>query len=258
MENRNFKNDIFNKNKNLRDYDKEPLVLRDYSKEIKLHGVLNLIFFFISLIFILAMQSHIEFDEFDELVKKIFILCFIFVGFLTISYMITINSKERYVALTSDMKAIYYDNDLQIRKIYSLVGNKEFSSFLYQINRLKNIFGYPFLAICIISFLFTFNSEFIIGLFVYAFILFLSIMYDIAFRMLVYKKSNKNLTNFWEYSQKFVIDIGWIDGGRIVTAGATICFFNQKDHDLLKEYFLSLFHINLDTDIKGIEAIKIF
>ncbi len=90
------------------------------------------------------------------------------------------------------------------------------------------------------------------------FVVFLAIMYDVLFRMLIYKKSNKNLANFWEYSQKFVIDIGWIDGGRIVTAGATICFFNQKDHDLLKEYFLSLFHINLDTDIKGIEAIKIF
>lgn len=247
-----------NSNKNKRDYDKEALILRDYSREMVLHNVLNLIFFLISLIFVSAIQGHIEFDEFDKLVKKIFILCFIFVGFLTISYMITINSKERYVSLTSNMKAIYYDNDLQIRKIHSLLGNKEFSSFLYQINRIKNIFGYPFLAICIIGFLFTFDSEFIIGLLIFVFVLFLAIMYDIAFRMLLYKKSNKNLTNFWEYSQKFVIDIGWVDGGRIVTAGATICFFNQKDHDLLKEYFYTLFHINLDKDIKGIEVLKIF
>ncbi|MDA3042448.1 hypothetical protein OFO10_07965 [Campylobacter sp. VBCF_06 NA8] len=251
MENRNFKNDIFNKNKNLRDYDKEPLILRDYSKGIKLHGVLNLIFFFIAFLFISAIQSHIEFGEFDELIKKIFILCFIFVGFLTISYMITINSKERYVSLTSDMKAIYYDNDLQIRKIYSLLGNKEFSSFLYQINRLKNIFGFILIGI----FLFTLDAEII---FIFIFVSFLAVIYDILFRMFVYRKSNKNLTNFWKYSQKFVIDIGWIDDIRFVTAGATICFFNQKDHDLLKEYFLSLFHINLDTDIKGIEAIKIF
>ena len=251
-------NENTNLNENQRDYDKEPLILRDYSREIKLHGVLNLIFFFIALLFIFAIQSHIEFDEFDELVKKIFILCFIFVGFLTISYMITINSKEHYVSLSSNMKATYYDNNLQIRKIHSLLGNKEFSSFLYQINRIKIIFGYPFLIMCIIGFLFTFDSEFIIGLLIFVFVLFLAIMYDIAFRMLLYKKSNKNLTNFWEYSQKFVINIGWIDGGRIITAGATICFFNQKDHDLLKEYFYTLFHINLDKDIKGIEVLKIF
>ena len=49
-------NDVFNKNKNLRDYDKEPLILRDYSREILLHGILNLIFFFISLLFIFAIQ----------------------------------------------------------------------------------------------------------------------------------------------------------------------------------------------------------
>ena len=80
--------------------------------------------------------------------------------------------------------------------------------------------------------------------------MFLAIIYDILFRMLLYKKSNKNLTNFWEYSQRFVIDIGWIRGVRvIIQQGATIAFFNQKDHDLLKEYFLTLFHINLDKDI---------
>lgn len=247
-----------NSNKNKRDYDKEALILRDYSREMMLHNVLNLIFFLISLIFVSAIQGHIEFSEFDELVKKVFTLFFIFLVFLFISYKITIVSQERYVSLTSNMKAIYYDNDLQIRKIHSLLGNKEFSSFLYQIKRLKIIFGYPFLAICIIGFLFTFDSEFIIVLLIFVFVLFLAIMYDIAFRMLLYKKSNKNLTNFWEYSQKFVIDIGWVDGGRIVTAGATICFFNQKDHDLLKEYFYILFHINLDKDIKGIEVLKIF
>ena len=244
-------NENTNSNENQRDYDKEPLILRDYSREIKLHGVLNLIFFFIALLFIFAIQSHIEFDEYDELVKKIFILCFIFVGFLTISYMITINSKEHYVSLSSNMKATYYDNNLQIRKIHSLSGNKEFSSFLYQINRIKNICCFILVGI----FLFTLDAEII---FIFIFVSFLAVIYDILFRMLVYKKSNKNLTNFWDYSQKFVIDIGWIDDIRFVTAGATICFFNQKDHDELKEYFLSLFHINLDTDIKGIESIKIF
>ena len=72
-----------------RDYDKEPLILRDYSREMLLHGILNLIFFLISSLFVFVIQSHIEFGEFDELVKKVFILLLIFVGFLTISYKIT-------------------------------------------------------------------------------------------------------------------------------------------------------------------------
>ena len=65
-------NDVFNKNKNLRDYDKEPLILRDYSREMLLHGILNLIFFFISLLFAFVIQHHIKFDEFDEIIRKIY------------------------------------------------------------------------------------------------------------------------------------------------------------------------------------------
>lgn len=243
-------NDVFNKNKNLRDYDKEPLILRDYSREILLHGILNLIFFFISLLFVFTIQYQIEFDKFDEIIRKIYILFLIFIVFLFISYVITIISKERFVSLSSNMRAVYYDSDLQIRKIQSLLGNKEFLSFLYFILSSKFITLYPILIISIGGFIFTFDSEFIISLLLYAFALFLAIIYDILFRMLLYKKSNKNLTNFWEYSQKFVIDIGWIRGVRvIIQQGATIAFFNQKDHDLLKEYFLTLFHINLDKDI---------
>ena len=246
------------KNKNLRDYSREPLVLRDYSREMLIHDFFNLIFFFISLLFIFAIQHHIEFGKFDEIIRKIRILFLALVGLLSISYLITIFLKERYVLLSNDLQAIYYDNDLQIRKIHSLIGGIEFSSFLYTIPSAKFITIYPILIVSIGGFIFTFNSEFIVGLFTYVFVLFLTIMYDILFRMLLYKKSNKNLTNFWKYSQKFVIRIGWDYGIRIVTAGATICFFNQKDHDLLKEYFLIKFHVNLDTDIKGIESIKFF
>ena len=257
MENRIFKNDIFNKNKNLRDYDKEPLILRDYSREITFHNILNSIFFLISLIIFMAILGIKNYADFNDIMEKILIWLTIFIVLLLIDYSIIFLSKERRVSL-SNTKATYYNADLKIYKIYSLLGNKAFSSFLYAINRMKNIFVYPFLIFSITGFLFTFDSDFIVGLFMCIFVVFLAIMYDVLFRMLIYKKSNKNLANFWEYSQKFVIDIGWIDGGRIVTAGATICFFNQKDHDLLKEYFLSLFHINLDTDIKDIEAIKIF
>ncbi|MDA3047771.1 hypothetical protein [Campylobacter sp. JMF_08 NE1] len=257
MENLNSKNDFFNKNRNLRDYDKEPLILRDYSREIAFHNILNSIFFLISLIIFMAISGIKNYADFNDIMEKILIWLTIFIVLLLIDYSIIFLSKERRVSL-SNTKATYYNADLKIYKIYSLLGNKEFSSFLYAINRIKNVFIYPFLIFSITGFLFTFDSDFIIGLLVCIFVVFSATMYDVLFRMLVYKKSNKNITNFWEYSQKFVIDIGWIDGGRIVTAGATICFFNQKDHDLLKEYFLSLFHINLDTDIKGIKSIKIF
>ena len=48
MESSNFKNDIFNKNKNLRDYDKEPLVLQDYSGFPFIFHHLGILIFWIS------------------------------------------------------------------------------------------------------------------------------------------------------------------------------------------------------------------
>lgn len=243
-----------NKNKNLRDYSKEPLVLRDYSREMLIHDFFNLIFFFIYFIFALAIQDHIKFGQFDEIIRKIRILFLVLVGFLFISCLITIFLKERYVLLSNDLQAVYYDNDLKIRKIYSLIGGIEFSSCLYHMNMMKNTCGFIWGGFA----LFTFDIEVIQIFLIFIFVLFLTIIYDILFRMLLYKKSNENLTNFWKYSQKFVIRIGWDYGVRIVTAGATICFFNQKDHDLLKEYFLIKFHLNLDTDIKGVESKKFF
>ena len=45
MENTNFKNDIFIKNKNLRDYDKEPLIIKD--KTVDLTKMFSVIFIFI-------------------------------------------------------------------------------------------------------------------------------------------------------------------------------------------------------------------
>ncbi|MDA3057031.1 hypothetical protein OFN97_06205 [Campylobacter sp. VBCF_05 NA6] len=257
MENLNSKNDFFNKNRNLRDYDKEPLILRDYSREITFHNILNSIFFLISLIIFMAILGIKNYADFNDIMEKILIWLTIFIVLLLIDYSIIFLSKERRVSL-SNTKATYYNADLKIYKIYSLLGNKEFSSFLYAINRIKNVFVYPFLIFSITGFLFTFDSDFIIGLLVCIFVVFSATMYDVLFRMLVYKKSNKNLANFLEYSQKFVIDIGWKDGGRIVTPGATICFFNQNDHDLLKEYFFAIFHLNLDKDIKKLERIKIF
>ena len=42
-------NDVFNKNKNLRDYDKEPIIIKDYKPQVNLIGIFLMILAFIIL-----------------------------------------------------------------------------------------------------------------------------------------------------------------------------------------------------------------
>ena len=55
MENTNFKNDIFNKNKNLRDYDKEPIIIKDYNGEVTSFWTL---FVFIFILIAIAFSDN--------------------------------------------------------------------------------------------------------------------------------------------------------------------------------------------------------
>lgn len=96
-----------------------------------------------------------------------------------------------------------------------------------------------------------FDFEAIISLILAGLALAMSILHDILFRMLIYIKSNKSLKNFWKYSQKMVIDIGWQRIPHVTKEGATLYFFSEKDHDELKEYFLAVLNIDLDNDIEG-------
>ena len=125
MKNSNFKNDIFNKNKNLRDYDKEPLILRDYSREITFHNILNFILFLISLMIFMAILQIKNYADFNDIMEKILIWLVIFIVLLLIDCSSILLSKERRVSL-SNTKATYYNADLQKYKIYSLLGNKAF------------------------------------------------------------------------------------------------------------------------------------
>ena len=55
MENTNFKNDIFNKNKNLRDYNKEPIIIKDYNGEVTSFWTL---FVFIFILIAIAFSDN--------------------------------------------------------------------------------------------------------------------------------------------------------------------------------------------------------
>jgi len=96
LENTNFKNDIFNKKNNLRDYDKEPIILYDY--EI-LH---NAIIVLIPLLFGASIPTNIQALFDGENINEIILVNSIIIGmilFICIIVFIVNNPKKTQISI---------------------------------------------------------------------------------------------------------------------------------------------------------------
>ena len=282
LENLNFKNDIFDKNKNQRDYDKEPLILRNYTSwALFIHFLLIFAFWAIVSIFVLN-----KFDEFEHgnLEIGIAIRTAISFGFITILILILdfkniLSTKPHYTHFYNSKVVFYnhnnkidetihfqvmgdrivlhnpFDNpiDYDISHVKKEEGKIVFCSFMRIITTTG--FGWAFLSVFTII---NFGSRHSFGLFllcvlVTIFILFLAEFLEILVFMGIYKKSNKTLKNFWKYARKFRINIEWASIERWkITPTINMFYFNQKDHDELRKYVLAVFHRDIDKNLKPV------
>ena len=233
-------------NTNKRNYDVEPLILRNYRGVSYLYIILSFILYLYTTMIFLASYEAIHID-FNQKLQRLIIWALVYVTFLIIPFLIIVFSKKRYIKPNHRKKAVYCFSDLTPYKNYPLIGRVEFVSVYHATMEMK----WVILIFCAIMFLNGFDFEAIISLILAGLALAMSILHDILFRMLIYIKSNKSLKNFWKYSQKMVIDIGWQRIPHVTKEGATLYFFSEKDHDELKEYFLAVLNIDLDNDIEG-------
>lgn len=280
LENLNFKNDIFDKNKNQRDYDKEPLILRNYTSwALFIHFLLIFAFWVIVSIFVLN-----KFDEFEHgnLEIGIAIQTAISFGFITtlilILDFINILSIKPYYTHFYSSKVVFYNHNNKIDETihFQVMGDRivlhnpfdnpigydishtkkeegkmVFCSFMRIITTTG--FGWAFLSVFTII---NFGSRDSFGLFLFSmliaiFTLFLAEFLEILVFMGIYKKSNKILKNFWKYARKFQINIEWASIERWkVTPTINMFYFNQKDHDELRQYILTIFNRDIDNNLK--------
>lgn len=249
VENWNFNRKKF-ENTNKRNYDVEPLILRNYRGVFYLYIILSFILYLYTTMIFLASYEAIHID-FNQKLQRFIIWALVYVAFLIIPFLIIVFSKKRYIKLNHRKKAVYCFSDLTPYKNYPLTGKIEFVSAFHAGMSMKWLMLIAF-AILLLS---DFGIEAIMTILLSGLAFCVIALHDILFRMLIYIKSNKSLKNFWKYSQKMVIDIGWIRGGGYYNtkAGATLYFFSEKDHDELKEYFLAVLNIDLDNDIEGIK-----
>ena len=280
LENLNFKNDIFDKNKNQRDYDKEPLILRNYTSwALFIHFLLIFAFWVIVSAFVLN-----KFDEFEDgnLEIGIAIQTALSFGFITtlilILDFINILSINPHYTHFYNSKVVFYNHNNKIDEIihFQVMGDRivlhnPFDNPIgYDISHVKKEggkmvfcsfmriitttgFGWAFLSVFTII---NFGSRDGFGLFLFSmliaiFTLFLAEFLEILGFMGIYKKSNKTLKNFWKYARKFQINIEWTSIERWkITPTINMFYFNQKDHDELRQYILTIFNRDIDNNLK--------
>ena len=280
LENLNFKNDIFDKNKNQRDYDKEPLILRNYTSwALFIHFLLIFAFWVIVSAFVLN-----KFDEFEDgnLEIEIAIQTAISFGFITTLILILdfkniLSIKPHYTHFYNSKVVFYnYNNKIDETIHFQVMGDRivfhnPFDNPIgYDISHVKKEegkmvfcsfmriitttgFGWAFLsAFTIINLSSRHSFElFLLCVLITIFTLFLAEFLEILVFMGIYKKSNKTLKNFWKYARKFRINIEWASIERWkITPTINMFYFNQKDHDELRQYILTIFNRDIDNNLK--------
>ena len=238
MESSNFKNDIFNKNKNLRDYDKEPLVLRDYSGfPIGFHHLGILIFWISASVFCISCLDDFERGNLDINSAKQTLIKFIFfiIGFLIVDYFNIINSKKKYITCYTS-KVAYCDENFKEIDSKNLLHN---GTVVRQMWFLGIIFSTTFckffLAIILIANFLkgTFETVFL-GVLLCILILFIA-----------------------ESAQ----EIDWYDSRKFYTVGLYsihLFCFNENDYKQVRDYIMAIFHVDINKNLSEQQFQKFF
>lgn len=264
MESSNFKNDIFNKNKNLRDYDKEPLVLQDYSGFPFIFHHLGILIFWIS--FLDDFESGIL--NINQIKQTLIKFAFFAIGFLIVDYFNIVKSKKKYIAYYAS-KVAYCDENFKETDSENLRHNGIIVRKIWFLGTIfSTTFGKMILAIFLIANFIkgTFEMAFI-GILFLIFILLVAEFLEILVFMGIYKKSNKSLKNFWQIFPKFQInieyaeEIHWYNSRKFDNAGLYsihLFCFNENDYKQVRDYIMAIFHIDINKNLSEQQFQKFF
>ena len=241
MENTNFKNDIFNKNKNLRNYDKEPIIIKNYEQAFQILSII------IPMIFAAYLTGLIVaiFDK-NATADDIYVLSAVFftiaIFFILIEYAGFKKSKS-FIKFTNDCIGFYKNNQL--------VKNVDLDNLSKNIA--KPLLAYftkntKFSKLHIVSFvLLTLLSIPILHiwlLFVFASV-FCNCFYKFLFCILTTKTGDRRFSMFPAIiinEPEFALNSGFA-----IPDYFLLVIFSKRKYSEIKEYFLNLHNINIDN-----------
>ncbi|MDA3043271.1 MULTISPECIES: hypothetical protein [unclassified Campylobacter] len=248
MENRNFKNDIFIKNKNLRDYDKEPIELYDYEV---LHNAAILL---VPFLFGVSIPTNINaiFDN-EDIIDIIFVNAIIFGMVLLIFLAIFIfnkPSKNKILIKNSVVefyeKTIFFNNS-ELKRIVELKDIKEniYKPFtVYSIRNENYKVKFGIFAICALIMSISMSFLWFLGFLIFG--LFGFILANFILYIIIGKKGDRFFTIFPKIalSEPYFIPYS---AGNFLPQYYSLIICNRSKYSEVKEYFLNLYNINIDN-----------
>ena len=238
--------------KETRDYDKEPLVLRDYSGfALILHYLFIFIFWIIASGFCIGCLDDFKSGilDFDDAKQTVIKFGFAIAIFLTFDCFNIINSKKKYIYYYNS-KVAYYDQNFKKTSSEDIIFNNKtaFKAVWFLDMIISTIFGKVFLAsFFIVSFS-------LIGVLLLIFILLLAEFLEIIVFLVIYRYENKSFKNFWKIFPKFQInleyikEIYWYDY-RWKNQGLYsihIFSFSEENYNKARDYIFTVFNIDIN------------
>lgn len=238
-----------------RDYDKEPLVLRDYSGfPLILHYLFILIFWITASGFCIGCLDDFESGilDFDDTTQTIIKFGSAIVVFLIFDCFNIINSKKKYTYFYNS-KVAYYDQNFKETSSEDIIFNNKttFKAVWFLDMIISATFGKVFLASFFIA------SFSLIGVLLLIFILLFVEFLEIIVFLVIYRYENKSFKNFWKIFPKFQInlesieEIHWSDY-RWKNQGLYsihIFFFNEENYNKVRDYIFTVFNIDINKNL---------
>ncbi|WP_298063638.1 hypothetical protein [uncultured Campylobacter sp.] len=248
--------------KETRDYDKEPLVLRDYSGfALILHYLIILIFWITASGFCISYLDDFESGilDFDDIKRTIIKFGFAIVVFLIFDCFNIINSKKKYTYFYNS-KVTYYDQNFKETSSEDIIFNNKtaFKAVWFLDMIISATFGKIFLvSFFIISFIKGTFGISLIGVLLLIFILLFVEFLEIIVFLIIYRHENKSFKNFWKIFPKFQINLEYIEEThwsdyRWKNQGLYsihIFSFNEENYNKVRDYIFTVFNIDINKNL---------
>ena len=236
-------NDIFNKKKNLRDYDKEPIIINNYEMPfVMLSDILSLS---LALVIVLSLDALITKNEIaDFLFVSAFIVVFSLI-FIIFEFAEYLKNKEKIILKNKTAEFYKKSKLVHITQMQNLdkIICKLSSCYSSRDRKYRNLIPIGILIFTIIIAIF---SDFYVMFLCFTFlisIVFSNFIMKFLFCVSVIKKSDRYFSVFP------IIVIGKSPKKSIqqIPLYSSLIVFSKKEYSEIKEYFLNLHNINIDN-----------
>ena len=240
------KNVIFNENRNLRDYDKDPITLYDY--EVFYDSCITAIPLLCALAIPLSIKALFDNGVLSDIILGN-ILAFGILAFAIIVFLIFGNPKKSKILIKNSIVEFYEinSNESKLRRIVELTNLNE--------TICKPLFGYykkkgtKAILVCILIFSFAMivamSFLFFIGFWIFGFLGLL--LANFILYIIVGKKGDRFFTIFPRIAVALPYMMSHGGGNLTPPQYYSLIIYNRSKYEEVKEYFLNLHDINIDN-----------